>query len=294
MEGNGGLAMATGDLAGWAGALFDGDVLSAAATRDLTTLRYDQGDGTAEVPGWVAYDRAAFGEPAYLTAGAGGTGHDVVVAVLPESHRVLALASNTAALSAEDLLEVVGPAFAAGDPLPRPAHRSDPIDPAAARAVAGRYALGSGGSFEVGVQDDRLAIAASGRDAVAALFPRPDGYAQEDVDRHERAVRALVGSDSTLQGTIVRDHELRTYVTDPSGPTQGLAWYALDEAGGINASEVGTDPPTLLLVPAGDRAYRPYDPTGAGPDLTVTFPDRTLVVAGPGGRTTTATAGRVG
>lgn len=311
MEGNGGLAMTMRDLARWADALFSGQVVSGEATETLRTLSFDQGDGTSEVPGWVSFDPSLYGEPAYAVAGGGGTGHNVVVAMLPESRRVIALASNTADVTAEDLLGAVGPALVAGEPLPPPEHEAEAVDPAAVEALTGTYALETGGVFEVAARDDRLAIAATGIDAVEDLFPLPDGYTADAVAAHEEAVRSVLNGetdegreertaiesdlgpidDMTLAGTIVRDHELRTYVTITSGTRSLLFWYALDDEGGISAAEAGTEPPTLLLVPSGDVAYQPADPTGASPDLTVTFGERAMSVEGQAG---TVAARRVG
>lgn len=311
VEGNGGVAMTTRDLARWADALFAGQLISAEATETLRTLRFDNGDGSAEIPGWVAFDQELFGEPAYAAAGGGGDGHNAVVAVLPESQRVITIASNTADVTAEDLLQAVGPALAADEPVPGPETPSAAVDPAAIEAVAGRYGLDSGGTFEVGAQDDRLAIAATGADAVDVLFPLPDDYTADDAAGHEQGVLDLLAGetqagreeraaieadfgaidDVTLVGTIVRDFELRTYVTVTSGTDSTLFWYALDDEGGVAAVELGTDPPTLLLVASGDGAYVPDDPTGAAPELTVTFAEDGMALAGPAGRVTAARLG---
>jgi CubicO group peptidase (beta-lactamase class C family) len=305
-EGNGGLAMAMGELAGWAGALFSGELLSDEATETLRTLTFDQGDGTAVIPGWVAFDSEQFGEPAYAAAGGGGTGHNVVVAVLPESGRVIAMASNTADLSAEELLDTVGPALITGEELPRPDTSTGSVDPDEAAAVAGSYVLDTGGGLEVAADGDQLAISATGADAVTALFPLPDGYTAADAADHEVAVQELLAGETeegrkergaleadlgaldevTLAGTIVRDYELRTYVTLRLGSESLLGWYALDDEGGIGAAEIDTEPPTQLLVPSGGGAYEAHDPTGAAPDIAVTFSDDELVVDGPAGPVT--------
>ncbi|WP_159080397.1 serine hydrolase domain-containing protein [Nocardia suismassiliense] len=303
VEGNGGIAMTMGELARWSDALFGGRVLTAAATATLTTLRFDRGDGVAEIPGWVAFDRARYGEPAYASAGGGGTGLNVVVAVLPESGRVIAFGSNTADVSAEELLDAVGPALVTGAPMPLPQAGND-VDPAAVAALTGTYRLDSGGTFTVSAAQDRLAIAARGADAVETLFPLPEGFSRDEVAEHEAAVRSMLvapetaaGRDErgsiersagpidrvTLAGTVVRDNELRTYVEITSATTSHLFWYALDKAGGIAAAEVDADPPSLLLRPDG-AGYRPDDPTGRGPDLTVRFDNAdTMTVDGPAG-----------
>ena len=90
LAGNGDLAMTMGELADWTHALFTGRIVGPGAVGLLDRLRFDQGDGTAEAPGWVAVNAQAYGEPILTTAGGGGdVGHDTVVAWLPESERVV-------------------------------------------------------------------------------------------------------------------------------------------------------------------------------------------------------------
>ena len=82
-----------------------------------------------------------------------------------------------------------------------------------------------------------------------------------------------------LLGTIVDDGELRTYVTLTTADGERLAWYALDDEGGIAGAELTDEPPTQRFVPvAGDR-FVPDDPTGSGPDVVVTFDDDTDAIA---------------
>src|SRR5690606_9337117 len=53
------------------------------------------------VPGWAALDESAYGEPVLAAAGGGGDiGHEAVVAWLPRSGRVIAVATNTPAVTA--------------------------------------------------------------------------------------------------------------------------------------------------------------------------------------------------
>lgn len=313
LAGNGDLAMTMGELAAWTHALFTGGIVRSRAVDLLDRLRFDQGDGTAEVPGWVAFDASAYGEPVLMAAGGGGdVGHDTVVVWLPESERAVTIASNTPNVAAGELLRAVGPALVAGEPLPPPDVAGD-VDPADVAAIAGTYRLATGGSFEVAAGEGRrLAIAARGADAVAALFPPPDTAALGDVAAHERAVAALLAGETPagreeraaleselgpigrveLAGTVLEDAELHTYVTVEAAGAAGdplLAWYALDESGGVGAAELDVEPPTLLVGSAGgERRFRPDDPTGAGPDVTVAFADGRLTVTGPGGATTTA------
>lgn len=307
LDGNGSLAMTTRDLARWARALFTGQVVSPESTEIVGTPGLDHGDGTAETPGWVAYDASIYGERVLATAGGGGdVGHEVVVAWLPESDRVIALASNTSDVTAEALLRAVGPALVAGDPLPAPKGPSGgDLDADELAAVAGTYRLATGGSYTVTARDGGLTVAATGADAVATLFPPSGGFTDEDVAGHEDRVAVLLAGESSqgrdelaalesdlgpiddvaLAGTVVEDGELRTYATFTAGGTSTLAWYALDDEDGIAGVELAPDTPTLMVDPSGDGGYRPVDPTGAGPDVSVAFGDGTVTVTGPDGST---------
>jgi hypothetical protein len=317
MAGNGDLAMTMDQLATWTHALFTGEIVSPASVAIIERPGFDQGDGVAESPGWVVLDADVLGERILTTAGGGGDlGQDAVVVWVPERRQAVALASNTPDLTAEQLLDTVGPALLAGDPLPRPERVGD-VTAADAAAVAGTYELPTGGTFEVADGGDgRLAVAARGADGVAALLPVPEGdAAPDDVADHEEAVLALLAGETPTgreeraavesavgplddlapAGTIVADGELRTYVAVTSGSTTALVWYALDDEGGVAAAELATDPPGLRFGTSGDdgdgaggggQEYRPDDPTGTGPDITVTFADGDMTVSGPGGDAT--------
>lgn len=316
LAGNGDLAMTTRDLAAWTHALFTGGIVGPGAVDLLDELRFDQGDGSAEAPGWVALDAEALGEPVLTAAGGGGdVGHEAVVAWLPESERVVAVASNTPDVTAEQLVQAVGPALVAGEPVPEPEVVGD-VDPADTAAVAGTYELASGGSFAVEDGGGRLAVEATGADAVAALLPpaeaTEDGEASENAEAaeaiaaHEQAVAALLRGETAtgreelaaleadlgpvdgfdLAGTV-SGQEVRTYVTLRAGGTTHLLWYALDDEGGVAAVEVGTEPPGLLLGTTEDgTGFRPDDPTATGPDVTVTFAGGTMTIESPAGTTT--------
>lgn len=306
LDGNGGLAMSMPDLAAWTHALFTGGVVSAESAQDIATPQVDLGDGAAETPGWVAYDASAYGVPFLAASGGGGdVGHDTVVVWVPEGERVVAVASNGPGVSAEELLAAAGPALVAGDPVPAPDVAGGTVDPEAAAAIVGDYRLDTGGAYHVTHDDDGLRIAARGADAVGALFPPGDDEASDAVRAHERLVAALLAGETDAgrdelaalddefgpiggaepAGTIVAGGELRTYVTLDTGEGPLLAWYALDEKGGVGAAEVGAEPPALTLVPDGD-GFRPDDPAASGPDVTVTFDVDTVTLTGAGGATT--------
>jgi CubicO group peptidase (beta-lactamase class C family) len=307
IEGNGGLAMSTRELASWTHALFTGRIVAPASVDLVSGPGHDLGEGRSETPGWGRHDGA--GTPVIATAGGGGDdGQNAVVAWLPEREQVVAMASNRPELSAEQVLQQLLPAMIAGDPLPAPERGtgdSGPADP----AVAGTYRLDGGDVFEVRTDGDRLVLSASGADAVAALLPPRPGTSDHELRAHEERVLALLAgrgqegraeraaieselgpvSRISLAGTVVGDDELRTYVTVDAGGRSVLGWYAVNAAGGIEGSQLPSDPPSLRFVPAGEGRYRPHDPTGTGPDVTVRFDGAQLVVDGAGG---TATATR--
>ena len=311
MAGNGDLAMTTRDLAVWTDALFTGKIVSPSSAAAIAAPGVDHGDGSAETPGWVALDASVLGEPVLAAAGGGGdTGQDAVVAWLPESERVLAMAANTPDVRAEDLLRAVGPALVAGEVPPPPDIPGGEGDPAELAAREGTYTLADGGSFEVTAHEDGLEVVASGPAAVTALFPLP-GDITADATAHEDEVRSLLAGDSDegreereavesdlgpieeveVVGTIVEDGELRTYVTITAGGEAVSGWYALDEQGGIAAVDLGAGPPALVVAPAGGGTFRPVDPTGRAPAVTVEFGDGTLTAAGPAGTTTASLSG---
>ncbi len=303
LDGNGGLAMTMPDLAAWTHALFTGGVVSAESAEAIATPQVDLGDGAAETPGWVWSDASAFGVPFLAAAGGGGdVGHDAVVVWVPEGERVIAVASNGPDVSAEELLAAAGPALVAGDPVPAPDVPGGTVDPGAAAAIVGDYRLDTGGAYQVTHDDDGLRVAARGADAVGALFPADD---PEAVRAHERLVAELLAGETDAgrdelaalgdefgpvsgaepAGTAVIEGELRTYVTLDTGEGPLLAWYALNDDGGVEGVEVGADPPALALVPD-DDGFRPADPARTGPDVTVAFAGDAVTLTGPDGAVT--------
>jgi CubicO group peptidase (beta-lactamase class C family) len=309
LDGNGGLAMSVRDLAAWTHALFTGRLISPESVKAITAPGHSLGDGRSETPGWVAYDASVFGTPFLATAGGGGdVGHNAVVAWIPERLRVVAMTSHKPEVTAEDLLKKVAPALLAGKPLPTPNVPSAVAGPAVA---TGKYKLNTGGTFDVTGSGNQLTVSAIGADAVAALFPPSGGVSAGDFRAHEERTVALLDGrtregrserenlertfgairDVTLAGTVVRDGEIRTYVTITAGTAAIAGWYAVNPEGGIEAAEVPTEPPALPLVAAGGDGYRPGDPTDAGAGVTVTFGTGRMTVAGPAGSTTAEPAG---
>jgi CubicO group peptidase (beta-lactamase class C family) len=309
LDGNGGLAMTMRDLAAWTHALFTGRVVSPRSVEAITAPGHDLGGGRSETLGWVSFAASVYGKPLLATAGGGGDiGHNAVVAWVPGGQRVVAMASNKPAVSAEDLLAKVGPALLAGRPLPTP---SPPPAGAGPAATVGRYKLDTSGTFDVTAAGSRITIVAVGADAVGALFPPGRGVSADDVRAHEHRVLALLNGETkegrkerrtiedafgpvrsvALAGTVLRDGEVRTYVTVAAGTESITGWYAVNAEGGVEAAEIPAKPPALTLVPAGGDRYRPDDPTGAGPGVTVEFRNGRMTISGPAGTTTAKLAG---
>lgn len=307
LAGNGDLAMSMPELATWTRALFSGDVLSVGSTELIATAAVVTGPGSGESPGWMVSDHDRLGEPVVASVGGGGdVGHDVVVAWLPESERVVAVASSTPEVTAEDLLAVIGPAVVAGEDLPRPEVSDRPGPSAEERArLTGTYAVDDGNDLVVAEDGDRLAVSARGGTAVAALFPLPEGVSEAEADSHETAVVALLTGDSTAGreeraaleddigpvdsvaavGTLVDDGELRTYVRVTSGGDETTVWYAL-EGDTVAAVEIVNRPPTAVLDPVGPERFRVHIPSGRGVDVALTFSGDSVTVSGPSGSTT--------
>jgi CubicO group peptidase (beta-lactamase class C family) len=300
VDGNGSVAMTVPHLAEWTRSLFEGELLSAESTDLVATPGFDHGDGTGETPGWVAFDEELFGEPFLGTAGGGGdVGQDAITIWVPGRELVVSMASNQQEITAEDLLERVGPALVVGEPLPQPVAPGDDVEQGDLDALVGTYELETGGRFDVAVDEggERLAVAARGADAVDALFPLPDDVSPDEVAEHEAAVEALLAGETqagqdevaalegdlgTIEGVevlgTVDEGELRTYVSIDAEQGSTLAWYALSDQGGIEAVELTEVPPTQLLVPTDDGTFRLDDPTGDGPEVLVTFADGTMTV----------------
>ncbi|WP_283246755.1 serine hydrolase [Microbispora sp. H10836] len=310
VEGNGGLAMTMPGLAEWTHALFTGRVVTPASAELAARPGWPLGDGRSETPGWVAFDRSLYGERFLSAAGGGGdVGHNAVVAWVPAQRRVVAIASNTAKLPAEALLRAVGPALLAGRPLPAPSAAAPAGDLA---AMVGTYRLERGGGFEVSAERGRLTVSATGADAVRALAPPGAGVTEAALGAHEQRVLTLLNGQTqegrreraalekafgavsglTLAGTVTKGADARTYVTLVTGKGPVLAWYAVNEQGGVMAAEVPAKPPALTLVPSGGAGrFRPDDPTGSGPRVEVAFEGRRMTVTSGLGAVTAERSG---
>ncbi|MBG0566521.1 serine hydrolase domain-containing protein [Actinoplanes aureus] len=299
-EGNGSLAMSTRELATWAYALFRG-----ALAKHAGDPGHPVGDGRSHtLGGWMAFDAPVYGTPIVAIAGGGGdVGHNTAVVWIPARDQVIVMSSNRSVLTAEELLAATVPSLVAGGALPTPTTPAGGGDPA---AVVGTYRLDTGGSFEVTVAGNQPRISAVGADAVGALFPPRHRFSADDLRAHEKrvllmldgqtkegreerkAVEAEYGPIAAVAGggTVVADGEMRTYVTVTTRDGPRLGWYAVDEHSNIEGAELPTDPPALTLVPVAANRYRPDDPTGTGPDVTLDFAGGKVTVSGPAGTAT--------
>lgn len=300
-EGDGALAMTTRELATWARALFRGGLVAPATAKLASDPGYPVGDGRSHtLGGWMAFDAPVYGKPIVAIAGGGGdVGHNVAVVWIPERDQVIVMSSNRSVLTAEKLLAATVPSLVAGNPLPTPTAPASGGDPA---AIVGKYRLDTAGSFEVTVADNRPRISAIGADAVGALFPPRGRFSAEDLREHEKRVLSMLAGQTregreerkgveaehgpisavAAGGTIVAEGEMRTYVTLTTRDGPRLGWYAVDEHSNIGGVELPTEPPALTLVPVGTNRYRPDDPTGTGPDVTLDFAGGKVTVPRPG------------
>jgi hypothetical protein len=85
---------------------------------------------------------------------------------------------------------------------------------------------------------------------------------------------------------VVEDGELRSYVVIVAGDEEVPAWYALDGNAAIAAVEITDHLPTTTLDRLGPGTFRPHDPSGRQPDITLTFAGDELTLGGPGGPVT--------
>jgi len=303
LAGNGDLAMTAAELATWTRAFFAGEVISPEAVESLRANGFDLGvEGATEIAGWGSLDDTFFGAPVIMASGGGGDiGHEAVVAYLPDTGTAVTATTNTADVTAEVLMDAIGPALISGEPIPVPEGHAE-VDPEELQAREGAYRLDSGGSFTVTAEDEGLAVALEGADAAAAMFASPD-YTAEDVAAHEADVLSLLEGDSAagqeeraaaedavgtiasieLAGSAVDELELRTYVRFDGADGTALAWYALDDQGEIAGVSMGTEPPVSTLVPTGAGEYRQEDLSGAGGGVSVVFTEDSMTVTGPGG-----------
>lgn len=330
LDGNGGVAMTTLEMAEWTRALFSGEILSEDATESLTSIRKRHPGGGSELPGWVELPPQVIGERLILASGGGGSiGHLMDVAWLPDTGRVIAVAQNATSRNVNDLLFNIADALVTGTGVPVPATILE-ADPIVVEQMVGTYRpaesadqnTATDASTDVGTDiievkvddlDPRgLLVSASGPSAIAALFPPAAGF-EGEIERHEAAALALANGE-TAEGAGLRAQfesefgpivEVRilatvsigalvTYLeleTESSGEVPHLLALELNDQGGSEA--IGLDP----ALPDGWFLYQPdgsFVMHGLSPDDPVVRlrpVDGGLELAGPNG---TVTAVRVG
>ena len=299
LDGNGGIAMSARQLADWTRSAFTGDLLPPAAVAAMTEAVVDA-DGVGVPVGWARLDADVFGEVALGASGGGGaTGHNLVVMWLPTSERVVVVASNDDEVTAEELLQEIGPAIVSGDAVPAPAGVTV-AGAGDAAAAAGEYRLPSGDVIDVAVDDDgTLTVTPSGPDSFRALLTSDEP--SDDVLDHEAAVAALLagetgpGADEVANLEDVAGDlldvdvlgtsdagELRTYADLGFADGSVVGWYALNGGGGIEAVDLAGFP-TVALVATGD-GFRVDE--GGDDTVVVTFDGDTMTVRRPNGTIT--------
>lgn len=274
LDGNGGQALSTKELATWTVALTDRLVIDDDQLKLMREPQVDFGDGTAETAGWVYVAPELFGSPLLATTGGGGNiGHSVSVAWFPERDIVAVVSSNAASAAGDNLLEVLAPALANGEPLPRPPDFV-PLSAEQLTAVVGSYTLPEGDTLAVKADGTNVELFPGGADAVEALWPIPGAIGAQAVAAHEEAARAFVMGETaegraerelleaelgTIQSVTldvtVFDGELRTYFTLVTEQESALGWLALSPEGVLEGAEIFVSWPSLPMgaLSAGDQ-----------------------------------------
>ncbi|MEO1060729.1 MAG: serine hydrolase domain-containing protein [Actinomycetota bacterium] len=290
LEGAGGIAMTVRELAGWASALDDGELLSPGSVELATTAP----GGEGETVGWVAAGPPLVPEAGLFSAGGGGTGHNVVIGWWPDADRTLVMASNDDAMRAEALFERTVGALVSGDAVPEAPERGE-VDADVLADLVGEYVV-EDGSLAV-LDDDGAAAEVSGA-LLPAVLPLPDELVaaaaehealvleQIEVSDERENLEEAIGEldDVRVIATVFVENELRTHVaiTSTDG-TELVAWFALEPNGELAAAEVPAPPIRLLLSARADGSLAVVATDGA-PNGVALRPDGDgLVVVGPDG-----------
>jgi CubicO group peptidase (beta-lactamase class C family) len=302
LEGNGGIAMSPEALHDWVRALAAGDVLPDGGLERMTTVD----EGSSEALGFGVIDDAS-GARALVAAGGGGTGHNVVVVWVPAAELVAVVATNRAAVRAEDVARPLVTSLLSGEPVALPVVGVD-VDPEQLAALAGRYELDDGSALTVAPADGGVEVTAEGRAALAALHPSPSG--DDEARAHEQMVEAFLAgrtgagreelarlredlgevSAAEVVGTAFLDGEHRTYVTVTADGTAVPGYLALDGNGQLRAAEYGAAPPARRLVRTEDGRWVPA--VRSDVELSVRLGgDGTMVLATPQGAVTATREG---
>lgn len=204
MEGNGLMAMTPLQMAEWIYAFFNRRILSPEATEQFLQTSTRLAGEDKELPGWGEVDRTRFGEPIFVTAGGGsGIGHEMTVAWMPESSRVIVIARNALDHDVPWFASEIAGAMLAGTGIPTPPSIVE-VDPALLERAVGVYQVGQGGRLAVGQEDGGLLITATGVEAMAALFPVPSEKLASVAEHQSQALAVFSGG-----GTLESDHLLK-------------------------------------------------------------------------------------
>jgi hypothetical protein len=209
---------------------------------------------------------------------------------------------------AEDLIQVMAPALAAGEPIPGPRELVDlPADVIA--PLVGRYTLTPDGVLDVAADGGGVSITAEGANAIRVLLPIPEAVGTEAASEHETGVAAFLAGETAegraeldqleaelgpllnvaIEGTIFAEGELRTYATLEFETETLLAWVALSDGGSLGAIDVGGPWPSLRMGATGDGlVFVPRDDPSESPPIEVEFAEdgSELVIFGTDGETT--------
>ena len=216
----------------------------AAAVELLTrTRRSTRATGSPRRPGWVAFDASRFGEPAFVTAGRRRRRRPRRRGRLAAraASGSIAVASNTAGVSAEDLLQAVGSGAGRRRARCQPAETAPgDVDPTELAAIAGDVRSSPRAVRSTSAPTTRLAVVG---DAAPTPWPRcsrsPGAASRPTTSPRTRtSVTALLAgetrraarsarpleADARARSTTSRwpapsssDGELRTYVTITAG-----------------------------------------------------------------------------
>jgi CubicO group peptidase (beta-lactamase class C family) len=315
LDGGGAIGMTPSELAEWTRALFSGEIISDRAVAMLMSTTSHLAGEAVELPGWGRLDRDLIGVDALATAGGGDAiGHVVDVVWLPGTGEVIVLAQSagswqTGSIAGDTLLPL-----GLGTGIPGPPQVPE-VDPAAVEAMVGPFRLDDGDRLVITENGPGLQVTAEGPDAMAALFPIPDGL-RADVERHQRQALSFI-EGSTADGQRERQHLERDHGTiagidlvgtiasggmstlfevafEPSGQSDQqshqLVAVSLNRFGGNEGVGV-TSWPKALFVADGSGGLRPY---GAGPDDPRVSLDPVgggVDITGPGGTVLATTEG---
>ena len=282
MEGNGLMAMTPLEMAQWIYAFFSDQILSPEATDHLLATSTLLAGDDKELPGWAEVDRTRFGEPIYATAGGGsGIGHEMTVAWMPESARVVVIAENRLDHDVPAFAIEILPALATGTGVPSPP-TVPRADPATIAAAGGRYRLADDAELRVDPHDGGLIVTARGSEALAVLRPVPDDHV-EAIPTHRTLLGELLAGgargddrrllerledlhgpllEAELTGTHWDGELVSTVVAEFEGRTVGLVGW-VDPLGNAHVA--------LGDQPAATTDFFVYDDDRGG--FTVRFPN---------------------